>query len=211
MSTNDIAELAVIGKVGGEQHVHTLHFKHLGMSTTEGQIIDQWQAAAEAAYKALFTDQATPVELIRCKQVCGAVPLRAPAEETPASALGTRPVLTEAAPTFIAELVSERTALAGRSYRGRFFVGGLQEGDFLQNQLLTAAGSRYVLMTAYINALLGAFGPSGSSLDVRLFVYSRKLASVVGVQCENTGAEVTGTVHPTLLSTMRSRRPGSGS
>jgi hypothetical protein len=211
MATNDVAELAVIGTVGGQQHVHTLHFKHLGVSTTEDQLIDQWQAACEAAYKALFTDQDQPIQTMRASQVCGTVPLRAPAEQTPASTLGTRSVLTDPEPPFVAELVSERTAFAGRSYRGRFYISGLQEGDKVGSYLTNSGSLRYVLTTAYLTALLGAFGPSGSSLDLRLFVYSRKLASVPGVECQDTGAEVTGFVHPLLLSTMRSRRPGSGS
>jgi hypothetical protein len=211
MAINDVSELAVIGTVVGQQHVHTLHFKHVGApADPEGTLIAEWEAACEASYRALFTDEDSPTLTYKAKQVCGTIPLRAPAEAAQVTILGTRPVNSQAQPALMAELVSERTAFAGRSYRGRFFLGGLREEDSQGNNLVTVALSRYALTGAYMTALLAAFGGAGTSTNFNLFVYSRKLAAAPGVQCQNTGAIVTGFVHPTLVSTMRSRRPGSG-
>lgn len=210
MAINDTAQLSVIGSVLGQEHVHTLHFRHTGPGGDESVLIDEWQASARTAYRALFSTVDQPAIRYVGRQVCGTIPLRAPDEETevPATAFGTRTTATDPLSPFMAAVFSVRTASSGRSRRGRFYVGGIYEGDQSGGNLTSAYQT---LMGAYVTALLGAFGPSGTSGQFRMVVHSRLLAAVPGQLCENSSTLVTGILARPVLGTMKSRRPGSGS
>lgn len=209
MAINDTAQLAVIGTVGGVRHIHTLHFRHLDPALTEQNVIDAWQAQARTAYRDLFHPSDLPIERYVCAQVCGSVPLRAPVEEVEVdpNRAGTLASTGQLLPTFNAAVVSVRTALAGRSRRGRFFLGGLREDYVAGNVLDPNYLSR---VQTYINALLAAFGPSGSVGSERLVVHSRKLASSPTVACQDSSTLVQGMIARANPGTMRSRKLGSG-
>jgi len=209
MAINDTSQLSVIGNVLGQEHVHTLHFRHLGPGGDESVLIDEWQASAKASYRALFSTVDSPTQRYRGAQVCGTIPLRAPDEETePAGQiLGTRATATDPLSPFMAAVTSVRTASAGRSRRGRFFIGGIYEGDQSGGNL---TGTYLALVVAYHTALLAAFGPTGTSGQFRLVVHSRLLAGVPGALCENSSTLVTGMIARSVLGTMKSRKPGSG-
>ncbi len=217
MAVNDIAQLSVVGTVGTQQHVHTLHFRYLTAGATDNALLVAWTATALASYKARFVITDTPVERLAARQVAGTAPFRAPAESAPSPNAGLRSAgsLGEPNPTWLAELVSERTALAGKRYRGRFYLGGLYEWDVIGNNLRLGLAetprNAFDLGQDYINALLTGYGPSGTSTDYRLFVFSRTLSKVPGTLPQNQGADITGLLHRTTVNSMQSRRPGSGS
>lgn len=212
MPLNDTAQLSVIGTVHGQQHIHTLHFRNQdGTATTQG-LIDGWQANARTAYRALFHTADSPCELYRAQVVCGSLPLPAASEEAEAApnivGSGTKGA-TERAPAWLAALVSVRTASAGKSYRGRFFIGGIYEGDFVADNLTAATIAG---MTAYTNALIAAYvTPTTGTNGWRWVVHSRKLSAVPGSQCQNTSSLVTGVLVRAAVASMKSRKPGRGS
>lgn len=217
MAINDTTELAVVGKVGGQDHVHTLHFRYAEVGSTEQNLIDRWQAGCMPSYKALFRTYDNPVNEIRARQVCGAVPLRAPVIEAEALPAGTRAAPSsgaEAAPSWLAMMVRERGSLAGRSRQGRFYVGGLVEYDFIGNDLATggAPDPLYVLMLAYVNALTAIFITAGGNPEGhQLVVHSRTLADLIPpLQCQESSTVVSGLQRTIPVSSQRSRRPGSG-
>jgi hypothetical protein len=214
MAVNDTIELAVQGVVGGQQHVHTLHFRYQEVSGTESGLIAAWKAACLASYRAMFSTLDTPATLIRAAQVCGTLPLRAPSEDASGPAAGTRAITADPLPTWVAQVVSERTALAGRSHRGRFFMGGLYEVDSsgTDGNTVPVGNQRAILIQTYLDALLGAFQlTSGTNTTYKLVVHSRTLAAIIGTQCQNSSTPVTGLIRRDLLGSMRSRKPGSGS
>ncbi len=109
-----------------------------------------------------------------------------------------------------------RTGFAGRSYRGRNFIGGLHENWVLG---ATVQGGRVTAQQAYYTALKTAYvTPDELSTEAKLFVFSRLLASgqpdadppVAPVSCQNAGANVLSTVTKTTLATMKTRKAGSG-
>lgn len=210
MATNDTAQLSVKGSVLGQEHVHTLHFRHLVPGADEFLLVDEWQAACKATYRSLFGTPDSPTQQYVARQVCGAIPLRAPDEETEpvGQILGTRTIATDPLSPFMAAVTSVRTASAGRSRRGRFFIGGIYEGDQAGGNLTT---TYLTAVTAYHTALMAAFGPSGTSGSFKLVVHSRKLAAVPGAQCQDVSTLVTGLIARSVLGTMKSRKPGSGS
>jgi hypothetical protein len=207
MAVNDTYAFAVRGTVGTQTHVHTLHFRQLDPLGTEQMLIDQWQTSCEGPYKALFTFQDFPMEVIRAQVICGSEPLPAAVEETFAGAAteGTKTATTDSCPAFLAALVRERTALAGRTRQGRFFIGGLREADVSGNGITAEHIAR---LQAYCNALSGEFMGT-SPQPFQLVVHSRKLAQP-GVQCQVSSAPVTSLNVSSAATTMRSRKVGSG-
>ncbi len=210
MATNDVTQLVVQGSVLGQQHIHTLNFRHATAGATEQGLIDSWQGNCLGLYRALFSTADSPVQILRAIQVCGTPPMRATVEETsPAgSILGTRTTSTEPMPPWLASVVSVRSAFAGRSYRGRFFVGGIYEGDQSGGNLVAGY---LTLLENYVFELTDSYGPAGASPDFKLVVWSPKLKSVAGATCLSSSSQVVGFLVRSVLGSMKSRRPGNGS
>lgn len=209
MAINDTVQLAVKGTWMNNDHIHTLHFRFLDPTANEADLINAWEAGAKTQYLAIFPTGHHVVKIVQAAQVCGSLPLRAAVEEAFASGAGTgtRATATEHLASWLASLTRERTASAGRSHQGRFFLGGLTEADVISEDLQAA----YITpTTAYLTALLAVFGPSGTNNLYRLVVHSRKLAAVPGSQCQNTSTVVTNLQLHTKLTSQRSRRTGSG-
>lgn len=222
MAPNEIWQLSVIGTVSGTQHIHTLHFRENDIALTGTMLLTAWLTSGDAAYRACFAIAQPAVQLLRAAKVCGTVPLPAPAEYAPVGAqqLGTRPTSSsEPMPAFLACLVNEKTAFAGRRYTGRFFMGGLLESDCIQN---TMQAPYLALVQAYVDALKAGFVTPGAA-DWKQFVFSRLLAegraantpgqppeAVEAVQCQDAGGDVVNMIVSNQPTTMRSRKLGSG-
>lgn len=209
MAVNDTAQLSVQGLVGGENHVHTLHFRAVDALANEQGLIDAWQLNARTAYRAIFKTTDSPVQTITAAQVCGAVPLRAPVVETEAvgNIAGTEGNdISQSLPSFVAAVFSVRTALSGKSRRGRFYIGGLTEGGTDVN-MVGGVGNR---LQAYITALANNFISPNAASGWVLVVHSRKLAAVPGTQCQDSSTLVTNIILRSQLGTMRSRKVGHG-
>lgn len=210
MAVNDTILLAIRGTVGGQTHVHTLHFREMAVAADEQGLIDEWQAACMTPFRGMFDNDDTPVILATASQVCGATPLRAPVEEavTPPGGIGTLTLPGDRVPSWLAAVVSVRTAVAGRSRRGRFYIGGLFE-DVIHENSIDAA--HLLRVKVYTDALMATFGPGGTMVaNHALVVHSPKLASVPGTQCQNSSTIVTALLPRTLIGSMKSRKPGSG-
>jgi hypothetical protein len=218
VAANGIYRLSVIGTVLGQQHVHTLHFRStlagnavaMDEATFQQGIIDDWQANARTQYRGMFYSIAFPCENYQVRKVCGGTPLPAGVDEAEAGgstggALGSS---TAPGPPWLANVVTWRTALAGRSFRGRSFFGGLDEADFagavVQANRLTPTG-------VYCTALITAFvTPLETAVNQKLFVFSGKLAATVGIACQDAGSDVKSFQARTALATMKSRKAGHG-
>jgi hypothetical protein len=209
MATNDTLLLQVMGNQVGNQHIHTLAFRQVVPDGTPSQLITAWRTAAETQYRAIFHTTTTPVEKIKCGYICGTLPLGAPEElELIGTARnGTRSTAGDQSPSFLASYTKLRTALAGRSRQGKFFIGGLLETDVAYNDI---QASYLTLIAAYNAALVAAFVTPGIGANWRLVVHSRKLAAVPGTQCQTSSAPVTTITTTVGVTTMRSRKTGHG-
>jgi hypothetical protein len=212
MAINDTVRLAVKGQVGGQDHVHTLHFRHLSVDATEQSLIDAWQTSCRGAYRDMFRDDDSPVQLYSVAHVCGTIPLRASTEESEVagSIVGTDGVAANAlgdkmAP-WLALVLSLRTASAGKSRRGRSYIGGLSEARVQGDLILSGQIGR---ADTYKNSLLTTFGPAGTNLAHKLVIHSRKLSGPL-VQCQNSSTPVVGIVTRSDLKRMTSRKAGNG-
>lgn len=208
MAVNDTYMLSVRGTCGGTMHVHTLHFRETATVTGEAGLLTSWQGAPMTAYRAIFPTSQLPVQLIKAQKICGSVPLPASVEVIPAggSQAGTRSVAGDIMPSFMAACVTEKTALAGKRYQGRFFLGGMAEADCVGNSL---QASLTTVINAYNAALMTAYG-GGGGIDFRLVVHSKANASQVGMNCQGSSELVTSLVTIPFPTTMRSRKSGHG-
>lgn len=215
MTAGDIAQLSVVGRVLGETHVHTLHFEYLTGTASEAGLAANWNAEVGTNWRAIFGADETPNLTVEARQVCGVGVLRAPSVEVPLNQAGTRAFPGgEFAPSWLAMCVSEKTALAGKRYRGRFYVGGVWEADIDRNDFVTTAppaNTHRNNVQAYVTDLIATYGPAGTNADYRLFVYSRRLSQLQPASaCNTRGARVTAmTLRPDICS-MQSRRTGRG-
>jgi len=209
MAANDTSKLAVIGTVSGQQHIHTLHFRHVTPALTEADLIAAWQAAARTTYRAFFRTADNPCEQYQARHVCGTVPLRAGSDvsETAGSIAGTRSEATEAMAPWLATVVTLRTPFAGRTRRGRFFLGGLAEGGIVG--ALVSSGVT-ALVQDYVDDLMTAFVTSGGTTGFLLVVYSRVLAAVPDTECQDSSTPVSTMQVRNVLASMKSRKAGSG-
>lgn len=211
MAVNDTVQLAVNGVCNGQDHVHTLHFRYTDVTpTAPATLINEWQGAPRTAYRAIFRTVDNPVVLLVARHICGAIPLIATVEEAEVAPniAGSRAGTGEKLPAYLSRVVSVRTALSGRSRRGRFYLGGMDEDEQNNGDLGSVAQG---LVQAYIDALMAQFGPSGASGLWRLVVHSPTLAAVPGTQCQDSSTLVTGMIKRVPIGTTKSRKPGSGS
>lgn len=229
MVTNDVWLLTVQGMVTETMHVHTLHFRENAGESSGVDLITAYTAAPLTAYRGMFSQYTFPVQLIRAQKVCGSVPLPSANELAYATAAqgGTRNTTSQdPMPAYVAALVNERGSLAGRRYRGRFFIGGLHEIDCIGN---TLQPTYLAMVQAYINALKAAF-VTPAIPPWRLFAFSNLLADgdpfhtrrnpnppperiadpVAAVSCELAGSDVADLIVSTRPTTMRSRKLGHG-
>jgi hypothetical protein len=217
MAANDTVQLSIKGTVSGQMHVHTLHFRLMNAGINEQLLAEDWNTNLGAIYRDIFVAVDNPLQLVTGAHVCGSVPLRASAEVTPGASVGTRPNggNFQKQPSWLASQWSVRTALSGRSRRGRNYFGGIHEGDTIGNDLVvngTNQDTVFEKLTAYRAALLGRYGDAGAqALAARLVVHSAKLAAVAGTQCQDSSTLVNGIIIRTPVASMKSRKPGSGS
>lgn len=208
MALNETYILVVRGTVLGTMHIHTLHFREGASALGEAGLLTAWQAAPMTAYRGCFYANSFPTQSLKVQKICGTVPLPAAVEVIPTTPnqAGSRTTAGDGMPSYVAACVSEKTALAGRTRQGRFFLGGLFELDNAYNGL---AAGYITVVQAYIDALKAAFvTPAGP--DFRLVVHSRTLASNPALQCQESSTPVTNLVLNTAPTTMRSRKLGRG-
>lgn len=210
MAIGDIFELALTGAQSGQVVVNTYHCKQLATPTTpsgdpEQDLIDGWQAACQTAYRAMHGTGFSLAQ-ISARQVCGATkPYRARKDES-VNLAGTFATSLPLA-AWLASVVRERTALSGRTYQGRNFYVAPDESVVAG----TALSAPYIaLVDAYNAAIMSIWGPSGSSADWDLVVFSRKLNNNEAGHCSTDSAAVTSLSTSPYLTTMRSRRSRTG-
>lgn len=105
-----------------------------------------------------------------------------------------------------AAVITWRTGLAGRSYRGRSYVPYQNEGE--QNAGVLAGGALTSLTTA-AQAILTQYGPTGVSTHWRACVLSRRLNGAI--RPVPVGTNIVGFVVRSTIRSQRRRQLGRGS
>lgn len=108
-----------------------------------------------------------------------------------------------ALPNNVSAAYSWRTSAAGRSFRGRSFVVGLQEGHVVENNLTTAAANAF---GTALHGLAGVAADDGWEMVI-VSKFSGGAPRAAGVTTPVTASFFTNTV----IDSQRRRLPGRGS
>lgn len=203
MSEADILELVVEGTYDSNQIINTFGF--LQKSATAGflgpTLITEWMAGAKTQYLAALASGVT----LNSYRVSDVVPGGAARAETFPSSANTSNGGVSVQAQQVATLIGWQTSRAGRSYRGRTYLGPVPGVYATQSRLIAAGVTAYA---AFVSAMLGVFGPAGSSANFQFAVISRvQNGAVLGVPIA-TG--ITSGIARTVLATQRRRRIGVG-
>ena len=205
MAVGDTYQLSIRGTYLGQAYIHTLHFRQTNTDldpNVESGLIGDWNTFARTDWLAIHPPDYQLVDA-EAKRVCGTLPLPAPVVLTEGFA-GTRsPGTNQLLAPWLTMVTVERTGLAGRSRRGRYFASGAHEGDVTGAAFVTGPGSFHNAVIAY-NSVLSAryFGSSG----MRLVVHSPTLLGAPGGTCTGARTDVTQLFASTLLGTNKSRK-----
>lgn len=203
MAANDLYSLSATGALYGSQVVNVWGFRQFSsIPGFMGQVlIDEWQASCQTAYTGCFPTDVV-LNMLRARAVW---PDTHQVAEEAVSSGGGGMLTGDAGPNQVAAIITWRTALAGRAYRGRTYLPGISTGHLIDGQL----NSTYLSgLNGFIIAMMGAFGPSGSSTNFQLVVISRWLNKVE--RPNPIGTQVTAGVPRSIPGTQRRRRIGVG-
>jgi hypothetical protein len=116
-------------------------------------------------------------------------------------------VLADSAPSWVAVVISFRTALVGKRFRGRLFVGAVSVTHILGNNL---SGTGGVNFGSYATELMNKYGPAGTSANFQLGVFSRKIGGQT-VPANPAGfTPYTQAIVRQALGSEQKRKPGVG-
>jgi hypothetical protein len=204
LSESDVYELVIDGEYASNEMMNVFGFvqKSVTAGNLSAQLITSWRAAMETSWRSVIAAGLT-INAYRAQRV---VPGGDARSELFPSSSNTSTGSGSVQATQVAALISWQTARAGRSYRGRTYLGPVP-GTFAAGSTLITAGTN--AYNAFIAAMMGAYGPAGSDADFELAIISRVQA---GTELTTPIATpvVSGVVR-NVLATQRRRRLGVGS
>lgn len=181
---NTIFQLTIQATALGQRIVNVHHFEATGVMeatligdvlklTACQQLIDAWQAAAYTQWRACHNAQYV-VNMLRCQvvEVRNQVSRKlVPIEEIQSSGNTGTDAATQVDDTASSAVIKWRSTVAGKSHRGRTYLGPLPQ-TWTQDGVLQSAG--VTAANAYGTAMIGAYGASaGTDPNYRLTIYSR--------------------------------------
>lgn len=151
----------------GQTIENVLHFRELdGLSTPAQIAVSAEKYLTEIA--ALIVNQVAFTNMI-IKQM---TPVAYDETITPPVTTTSGSASNSPANNTIALIFTKRTGTAGKSHRGRIYLGGLNP-SIMGNNSLNSTG--VTLASSVATALMGVFGPSGSDTHLQLGLYSKKI------------------------------------
>jgi hypothetical protein len=208
-ATNDCYQVRIIGSVEGQETENVLHFK---LASTDDDVLTHLVIVLVTCFVTnllpVITSAWSLVE-VRWKQV---TPVLGPEfiYIPPAAGPGGGPAT--ALPSFNSALFTVRTALGGKSHRGRMYLPGIPEAASINSELdpANAFWDGLVAFAACVAANFIAGDPPGAH-SWMLCVYSRKIGGS-SFPYGATGFTPMTTFTPVkLIASTRSRKVGRGS
>lgn len=183
---NTIAMLTLVGLVDTVQIVNVHHFeasqvRETGfVSDTEamnwsGELADHWVTNLKTAYLAMHTNDYV-LQVVKAQVVERPDVFRhklTPTERPQASSnVGT--LVTAAEALQVAVVLKWKTPQAGKSTRGRTYIGPIPSTHYSSGRLALTAVPGVPSYAAYKDAMIAAYSPTGTaSANFRLTIYSR--------------------------------------
>lgn len=111
-------------------------------------------------------------------------------------------IIGDVQPGFVAQVLSKRTALRGRSYQGRLYLPGVPESATLANVVTAAQG---LLLDTLATSLGGSF-TTAAGLTYSPQVLSRLLSNMVADPSTIVATDIASVVKRTVLGRLFSRK-----
>lgn len=168
MPAGDLFELVVVGRHAGALVLNTFGFAQVGSPAGDpaATLAGNWNSTCMTAWRNLVSGNYA----VNALWVNAVAPAGAARYELNFSPPLAGNVVGEALPPQNAGVITWRTALAGRSYRGRTYVPAIAEGQQTDGTLSTTWQTN---AAAFVSALVGAFITNAATNNFRLVVISR--------------------------------------
>lgn len=200
----DIYELVheITEGTNGTKIINVYHFKALNSTCTANTLIVDWRTAQESALRSTLANNAT-ITRIQCFNL---IPFQTDYAQLLPNTTGTSGGSSIAG--LVATIVTWRTALPGRRYRGRTYLGpcvGVNcSGGVTATNLITG------VYAVWANAVLNTFGATGTSTSARIGVWSRVLGNQKPPHNVAGFTQITSMNVQKNLGSMGTRRVGRG-
>lgn len=210
-SQNDIFQVRVVGHIDGQETNNVMHFKCASGAGDTDVDLHLIQVIVQC-----FVDHLLPVlssaftlEKIIWKKVS---PALGPEFTSVVASGGAGGGNAQALPSFCSALFSIRTALGGRSHRGRLYIPGIPEAA-TTNSSFDPNHAFWAGMLAYAVCLVTNFIPGDpvGSNSWAMGVYSRKIGGANFPYGANGFTPINDVVAVSQIATTRSRKVGRGS
>lgn len=202
-ATGEIYQVVYQGLIGGSTCENVVHYRALTPLVTDAAIATaaerfwffaQVMQSSDYVYSQMVIKRMTPIQL----DASIVFPVT-----VAHGAVGSAGVNNQVAMVF-----TLRTGTAGKSHRGRIYLGGIPAA-YTGADGNTISGTGIGASTAMATGLLAEFGPSGTSTALRLGIYSRSIGgihpfSLAGWQ------QVNGIDAQAVFGAQRRRRLGRG-
>jgi hypothetical protein len=208
---NDIYQLRVKGQIDAQETNNVLHFR-----CASGAGDDDVLTHLVLVLMNCFVTHLIPVlpqnaflNSIIWKKVS---PALGPETETPFTPSQQGAGDDQALPSFCSAVFSIRTAVGGRSHRGRMYLAGIPESQTTQSSL-TSGDPYYTALLAFAACVVASFIPGDpvGTHSWAMGVYSRKIGGSHFPYGGNGFTPMTSFVPHTEIGTTRSRKVGRGS
>lgn len=166
MATGDIWRVSYEGTYYGSMYVNVFHVKFKSEAADVGEFIGDFKINYWDAVKNSLVDNLTLTIARARKLTVPALLYEAAVSVTGGDVAG------QGLPAQCAMVTTLRTGIAGRSRRGRHYLGGIGE-DGQQDSVWTAGV--LATMQGVWDAIIGLYGSAGTDPDYQLGVWSRKL------------------------------------
>lgn len=201
----DLAELVVHYDRGGERYENVFGFKALQDTSTLAQLATAFKTALVKNTSGGLLFNMLNTVTSSSLSVRDVAPGTAAGYDYAYTAVAGGTTSTDMLPPQAAAVISWRTALAGRSYRGRTYLPGMVESN-------QAAGLWTATVItgceAIVTQMLAVFGPSGTDTNWQFCIISRYLNGAK--RGTPVGTNVISGLSTTVVYTQRRRTIGRG-
>lgn len=166
-ATGEIYQYTFVQSYDGQTLENVLHFRERTAGVSEANL----KLTAQNYWNTMQPMQTTAVAYVQC-----IIKRMTPVELDPIIAIPTGVVsgsqATAAHNSTIAIIFTKRTGTAGKSHRGRLYIGGTPSTWGI-DRVVTAPGP--ATMGTFAGSLLAIFGEGGTDANMSLGVYSRSI------------------------------------
>lgn len=195
MAVGDLYQLTIMGRLHGQRILNVLHYgvSVAGPTNPIEDLVTQWRADCETHWLACHSNEYTLDGYL--SQKIRPLPITASYEEAPLALAGSSG--NNSLPTSMAVVLTKRTDLAGRSYRGRIYMAGVPITFELDSELTGAAMNVYDTLADDLESPIVTAG--GTTFIPVLFRRSADVAR-----------EITQVIPRSTLRNQRRRQVGRG-